>query len=715
MLLLASAQLLAQSRWSAGVDGDFLVPFFDQADGIGTYSIYNAASYGAFVYGRRNGDGQGFMDGGLRYQSLGLLASGDGASNRVAVDTVGVEYGGGWRFELLDWLTMRAGGRLGIYQGFVSGVGVGIAGTPNPYAVAEAGVGFALNSSTSISVTAGYHYFSELLTAALVAVDGTLAGPSPPSAGYALTPLAQGLSISLGVSLGIGREAAGPRQPRIEIELPEFDPIFPVLYQFYNRNPVGSVTVTNGERETITDVRVSLLVDSYMDAPKEAIVLDSLAPGEAVDVPLPALFSEDILTVTEGTTAAAEVIAEYQVDDETLVARRSGTVEIRNRNNMTWDDDRKASAFVTANDPTVARFARNVSSAIRDSGPTELNDRLRLAMALYESLRIFGIQYQIDPDSSYIELSQDASAVDYIQFPQQTLDFRTGDCDDLSVLFTALLESVGIPSAFVTIPGHIYTAVDLGVDENIARRTFSTFEDLIVVDGSVWLPIEVTLVRDDFVSAWTTGAKQWRDNVSQGSAELLPVRDAWSTYQPTGFASQPLGIAIPEPASIAVVYGETLDRIIRREIEPQVADLQERLVASNNNVRVANRLGTLYARFGLYEEASEVFLSILDSREYMPALVNLGNLSYLESDLDSALAYYERADALNPDVPSVLLALARVLFDREEYDDATERFRQAQVIDPELASSLDYIVSSSGSATRAADIGARSDVIWEED
>ena len=88
-------------------------------------------------------------------------------------------------------------------------------------------------------------------------------------------------------------------------------------------------------------------------------------------------------------------------------------------------------------------------------------------MGMFEALRLYGINYVIDPNSSYIELSSQAEAVDYLQFPHQTLFYRGGDCDDLSILYSALLESVGIETAFITIPGHIYMAfaLDIGEDE----------------------------------------------------------------------------------------------------------------------------------------------------------------------------------------------------------------------------------------------------------
>jgi len=50
----------------------------------------------------------------------------------------------------------------------------------------------------------------------------------------------------------------------------------------------------------------------------------------------------------------------------------------------------------------------------------------------------------------HIEYVKDVNQVETIQTPIQTLKIRAGDCDDLSILAGALLESIGIPIEIVT-------------------------------------------------------------------------------------------------------------------------------------------------------------------------------------------------------------------------------------------------------------------------
>jgi tetratricopeptide (TPR) repeat protein len=325
------------------------------------------------------------------------------------------------------------------------------------------------------------------------------------------------------------------------------------------------------------------------------------------------------------------------------------------------------------------------------------------------------MEYVIDPDSSYIELSENDSAVDFLQFPQQTLDFRTGDCDDLSILYAALLESLGIRTAFVTIPGHIYLAFALDMDERQAKQTFTRSDELIYFDDEAWVPVEVTLLQGNFLQAWSTGAKQWRENAATDTAEIYPVRSAWKTYPPTGFASEALALDIPQTTQVVPNYTALLKRFVEREIAPQVVELEDRIARSGGSPRLINRLGTVYARYGLYEEAQDTFLRVIAETEYRPALINLGNLAYLRENLDEALAFYRRAADQRQDDPLTLISLARVHFDLSQYPPATEHYRKAEVLAPELAQRFSYIISENQEAGRASSAQERNVVIWDEE
>lgn len=609
----------------------------------------------------------------------------------LAVSLISGGVGAGTLLRPFEWLEVdlgvRGGGYLSVYSGVLGG---------NPQITAYFAASGRITPAISVGIGAGYDYLTDF-------------------PGGQLAPFLTSLSASITASITPGNFASGGRTPRIEIDPPQFDRVFPVFYRYYNTTPLGSVSIRNDERHAIEDVTVSFFVEQYMSAPKVSEVIDRMEPGESRTVSLYALFTEDILGITESTDSQAQVIVEYVVDETSLTADRVETLKMQNRNQMTWDDDRKAAAFVTAGDPTVLRFSRNTTAAIRETGDVAIDERLRTAMAVFEALGIYGLAYVIDPDSSYVELSQDETTLDTLQFPVQTLDYQGGDCDDLSILYASLLEAIGIPTAFITIPGHIYMAFELGLSEDEALRTLSVPDDLIFHDGGVWLPVETTLIDDGFLQAWSTGARQWRENDRRGVAELLPIRSAWVTYKPTGFSSDAIQIVIPGPDDIALAYDQRLSQLVDRELLPQVESLRDRTAQSGGSPRLVNRLGALFARYGRYDEAVTEFESIVRDEEYAPALVNLGNISFLRGDFYGAFRYFTRALAERPGDPVILMSLARAHFEREEYTSATERYREAEVMDPDLAERFAYVVSESTEAGRASDARDRDPVLWSEE
>ena len=184
--------------------------------------------------------------------------------------------------------------------------------------------------------------------------------------------------------------------------------------------------------------------------------------GESVTIPLYGLFTDKVLQVTEATKVAAAVGISYELAGREVSLSRTETLRVYDRNALSWDDDRKAAAFVTAKDPGILKLAKGVAGLVREHPNQSLDLNFRIGLALFESLRLSGVNYVVDPQSPYS--SRTVAAVDFLQFPTQTLGYKAGDCDDLSIGYAAMLESIGIEAAFITVPGHIFAAFRLGTD-----------------------------------------------------------------------------------------------------------------------------------------------------------------------------------------------------------------------------------------------------------
>ncbi len=512
----------------------------------------------------------------------------------------------------------------------------------------------------------------------------------------------------------LGQEVAD--QEGLAIGNIEFETVFPVLFKYYDENPIGTAILQNNESSPISNIKVSVFVKQYMDGPKICKTPDELDPGETADIVLNALFTDKVLSITEGTKVATQLLLQYTLNGEPFRKTIETTLRLYDRNSLTWDDDRKVAAFVTAKDPDVLSFSKFTAGIAKNKGSKAINENLRLAMGMHEALALYGMAYVVDPRTPYAEFSEDQLSIDFLQFPRHTLQYRAGDCDDLSILYNALLTSVGVETAFITVPGHIFVAFSVDMTPDEARRSFLRADELIFRDNKTWIPVEATEIDGGFLKAWEIGAKQWREHSAREQAGFYPVNDAWKLFEPVGLPDAPRGVDPPNRDKITARYLEEVIRFIDREIYPQVAKIQAEISKSNGSPKAVNRLGVLFSKYGLYDRAEREFNKVLAKQEYVPSMVNLGNLYYLNKDFKKALDFYERAAKEAPDNPKVMLCVARVNHELENYGSVRTIYNKLKVINPDLAIQFAYLDLRGDEASRAADIGKMKEIVlWDEE
>jgi tetratricopeptide (TPR) repeat protein len=495
----------------------------------------------------------------------------------------------------------------------------------------------------------------------------------------------------------------------------EFENIFPVFHKYYDDHPIGKAVLENPYNKPVTDIEVTLFVRQYMDVPKKCSAPVTIDPGAAQEIELNALFTDKVLDITEATKVAVEIGTEYTYEGSRYKDEIVETIRVYDRNAMTWDDDRKAAAFVTAKDPMVLTFSKNVAGMIQDKGSQAVDSNLLLGMALHKALSLYGMSYIIDPRTPYAEFSKKTDAIDFLQFPRQSLEYKAGDCDDLSILYSSLLGALGVEAAFITIPGHILIAFALEVSPDEARKSFSNPDELIFHGGKVWIPVEITELKGGFLEAWQIGAREWREYSSKDQAGFYPLYEAWKFYEPVGLPPGGRDMILPPEDRVVSEYLQEVVRFIDREIYPRVNKL-EREIARTGSVRAMNNLGVLYARYGLHDEAEEQFQKVLRTKEFVPSLINLGNIYYLKGDMNIASLYYDRAYRREPDNPKVLLCVARVNHELGNYDVAQSTYSKLERSDPELARQFAYLTMTGTESARAAEVGRLKErVVWDDE
>ena len=241
-------------------------------------------------------------------------------------------------------------------------------------------------------------------------------------------------------------------------------------------------------------------------------------------------------------------------------------VPVYGRNNMSWDDDRRAAVFVSSKDPAAMQFAKYTASIVRDNLRIDVPVNIQYALGIFQTLNEFGINYVVDPSSAF-EDNVGTSSIDFLQFPYQTLMYRGGDCDDLSILVCSLFEAVGIRTAFITVPGHIFMAFDAGITPELAKSTFRNISEYIIVDDEVWVPLEITLSDEGFYRACRYGAREWNNANANGTAALYKMSDSWKIYQPISVPGASVYFNMPDSKDIQLAFNTEIDQWSRGELK----------------------------------------------------------------------------------------------------------------------------------------------------
>jgi transglutaminase-like putative cysteine protease len=590
------------------------------------------------------------------------------STSTLVLLSVGPELG--VQFFPIPRLSLRVAGFGGMYAGMVS------AGTVlDPFVGGLASVDYLINPSFSVGAGVAWKY-SFLPTDFLY----------------------QGLSISAGVAYHVGAEGSGALKV-----VPAIQPIFPLFYSYYDKNPAGSMTIRNNAAGPIQDVQVSFFVKQFMDQPKVSWTWKELGRGEEKTFDVFALFKDSIFTVTESTKVAGEISVTYTYLGSPVTNSYPVTVTINNRNGMTWDDTRKAAAFVTSNDMNVRGFAARAVPDARSRGNPAINAPFRSAMALFDALNVHGMAYIPDP-KAFASKVENKEAVDYLQFPSQTLETRAGDCDDLSILYASLLESAGIATAFITVPGHIYVAFDTELAPRVAAAMLGSGDDLIVQEDTTWIPVEITRVKDGFLKAWRSGAQEWKAAEAGGNAQLTPIHGAWEKFPPanTGDAIK-VAVSPPDSERVYASYTNELKAFWVRDFQPRVKKLQTDLTQQKDDPALLAKLGLLYARFGMYEDARIMFERIvLTAGENPAALINLGNIAYLNGSNESALGFYQRALRKSSGNSAALQGIAKAGYEIGDTETVRTAMQSLKEADPDAASRMASLGLDGGGSGRAA-------------
>jgi hypothetical protein len=367
------------------------------------------------------------------------------------------------------------------------------------------------------------------------------------------------------------------------------DTLFPSRAGAYEHDSIAHLAFVGGTAGSM--VRIETSLPDFMALPATHEIALPSQGRSIVNIPL-ALDASKLLACRDAGTFYARCLFDMGEEGKRAV---TAPVRVQGRNDYDWEIPDAIGGFITNEDPALLEIVAMVQHAI-DNDCIDYN--VRGAAGIFGYLRHEKITYVRDP------FPTGGKAFDRVQYPRETLIRRAGDCDDLAVLYGALCMAMDVPAALIVYAEHVLVMINTGVP---CRNKFAVSADTsLTVDyqGTVWLPIETTALKDGFVNAWSIAAADYRSAIAdQRDVSIISLSQATRRYRP-----------VSPPGPLPKYAGSGYEKSVMSElrdfqandrstIERQIDGLGKH---SLGDAVALNRIALLEAYRGRYAKAADL-------------------------------------------------------------------------------------------------------------
>lgn len=299
--------------------------------------------------------------------------------------------------------------------------------------------------------------------------------------------------------------------------------IYPAFYDKYIDQPFAYgqvVNISDKPVSVIPSVKIEGITDDKIQSPSQMV-----AVGDTATVPF-YLIIPDKYVINKATLSYADFYITVSSTEPDAQLQKAALINSMN----SWDGNVSNLRYFIMRDMD---HSMNYSKYILSNNKSVLDTIPSALSAFYKSKFIFN-----DFVKDLVYTSDPRATAEYVQFPKQTLELKGGDCDDLSVAFSSLLESVGIQTALVDYKedGGI-RHVNILINTQLAsiQSKFITRNDSKYFirknelgKDEIWIPIETTSLTD-FDQAWNIGVEKFNREavndlgLASGKVEIIDV------------------------------------------------------------------------------------------------------------------------------------------------------------------------------------------------
>jgi len=263
---------------------------------------------------------------------------------------------------------------------------------------------------------------------------------------------------------------------------------------------------------------------------------------------------------------------------------------------------------------------------------------------------------------------------------------KSGDCDDLSVLLNAGLENLGIQTAFIDVPGHLLLMFNTGLPIEKRDAVSLQRELLVEYDGTIWIPLEATMISTSFSEAWAEGAKKYHEWQAKKKLKIIPTRQAWGEYQPVTLPPADYTIEVPSKTQVSPKINRERVRLITKSLDRLVMPYRAMAESRPEDTTALMQVAIIYAQNGLYAEAIKELDAILKQNpKNSAAYNNRGNIYLVSEQYERALDAYRYAEQLDPTDGGIKLNLAMTYFKLGKIREASAKYDEATMTNKDIA------------------------------
>lgn len=459
-----------------------------------------------------------------------------------------------------------------------------------------------------------------------------------------------------------------------------FEKIYPISYQYYHisKHPIGMVELKNKSEVDIT-VKGSFNVKGYTEDFIAVGTVKVPAKG-STEIPLIPKFTDKILEATKNKPDVPLIVKiEGEKDKKPFKDIKKETLFICSRYKIPWTyKPEHVSSVITPKDLPIKKFSDDIVSLI--SGKELVEKGILIPQNLYQAMVIYEALRYLDPKEIKGE---------YVKYPREVLKTLRGDCDDYTILYASLLQSLQIPVIIVDIPSekHVLLMIGTGVHAKNAY-IISPYPDkglYEIEDDHVWIPIDVIALTDSnksFFDAWIGGVT-WLKDRDEGEIRKISIMKAKNEgYIPPDldkiaekdsslkFSEEDATKLIPPEEKVKTKVIEDIGKFWMRHKKEFVKKIEE-----ENDLL---KKGILLSLKGELGSATLLFNKIIETNPgHAAAWNNLGNIHFLEGNIEEAMKCYQTATITSAKDGGIYLNMGIGYRKKEDESKSIEMFQNA--------------------------------------